>query len=58
MKLPTVLLLSLLPCAIAAAPQESAAPAAAPASSHVMLMASDTQWGDAHPRSNAARRRR
>ena len=57
MKLPTVLLLSLLPCALAAAPQESAvpataaapAPAAAPASSHVMLKAPDTQWGDAPP---------
>jgi len=47
MKLQTALLLSLLPCALAAAPQESAAPAAA--SSHVMLMASDTQWGDAPP---------
>lgn len=57
MKLPTVLLLSLLPCALAAAPQESAqpapasapVPAPAPASSHVMLKASDTQWGDAPP---------
>ena len=51
MRLPTVLLLCLLPCALAAAPQESAppAPVAAPASSHVMLMAADTKWGDAPP---------
>lgn len=49
MKLPTVLLLSLLPCALAAAPQESAVPAPAPASTHVMLKASDTQWGDPPP---------
>lgn len=51
MKLPTFLLLSLLPCALAAAPpQDPAAPAAdAPASTHVMVKAAEVTWGDPPP---------
>ena len=52
MKLPTFFLLSLLPCALAAAPPQdpAAAPAAtAPASTHAMIKASEVKWGDPPP---------
>lgn len=52
MKLPTFFLLSLLPCALAAAPPQdpAAAPAQdAPASTHVMVKASEVKWGDPPP---------
>lgn len=43
MKRSSLLLLVLLPCALAAAPQQSDMPA----SGHVMVKASEVQWGDA-----------
>lgn len=45
MKRPSLLLLALMPCALAAAPQASEAPASA----HVMVKAAAVQWGDAPP---------
>ena len=46
MKRPSVLLLALLPCALAAAPPQQPA---APAATHTMVKASAVQWGDAPP---------
>lgn len=46
MKRSSILFLALLPCALAAAPPQSAD---APASTHVMIKAAATQWGEAPP---------
>lgn len=47
MKRPSLLLLALMPCALMAAPQESAMPPAA--ATHTMVKASEVKWGDAPP---------
>ena len=52
MRLPTVCLLCLLPCALVAAPQQPTdAPAASTpaASTHVMVKAAEVAWGEAPP---------
>jgi len=47
MKRSSFLLLALLPCALAAAPQER--PDASAASSHAMVKAAEVKWGEAPP---------